>query len=712
MIYITTIFYCLLTLSAQAQVLDKDIATIKKRFLYDLIGDGLSEEEKNNIFEKALAHSQEIKPNGSWGNIDYKSKRVASWPSSAHLYNLKRMAQGYHFIDNQNRKMLIKNKLLLGLRHWLEKDYQSANWYNQRLRIPLVLGIVSLLAYDSLTKKENLKILNLLKKRSALGQKASVETGANLLMFARNNILCGILDNSPKRIKNAINSAMREVKVTNGEGLQSDNSFHQHGPCLHITAYGNDFSYNVSKMIWLASGTQFEVPKNKSKLQSDFILKGQRWFFRGSNADYMCEGRSIIRTKKGYSANLKLIKASQFMAMVDPSQKILFTDFALSLKGDTNKGATFTGNKMFWDSAMMVHRRKGFYISVKMLAHDMFTADRTNFESNKAHHLSDGAMCIMRSGKEYRNIFPLWKWRFIPGTTVEAGTPKLIWNTIRTLGAKHFVGGVTNTKNGVATMNFARGTQDGDKTGWHGQRRINKNKISISAKKSWFFFDDEIICLGAGITGKSGKPVTTTINQSYLKGTPKTSKENDTIKWIHHDGIGYYLHDKQKVSIKTDKQSGSWFDISISGKKDKISGEIFRLWIDHGKSPVNKSYAYSILPSITSKEMNSYKSTIKILQNSKAIQAVESFDKKLIGIVFHKPGNIVLSSKLNISSNEACIVLLEMVDNKNMKIFLSRPNKLKKGNSILLKINKQEVTFDLTKKIGRSISKPITLLTK
>ncbi|PCJ58128.1 MAG: hypothetical protein COA79_13995 [Planctomycetota bacterium] len=705
----TTIFYFVLTLGGRSQELHEDIKVIKKKYLYDLIGDGLSEQEKNNILEKALKHSQEIKPDGSWGDIDYKSKRIASWPATGHLFNLKRMAQGYHL--TQTHKTLIRNKFLLGLRHWLSKDYQSKNWYNQRLRIPHILGLVSLLMHDSLTKEENLKIYNLIKKRSALGQRARVETGANLLMFTRNNILCGILGNSPKLIKRAVVSAMSVVKTTKEEGLQSDNTFHQHGPCLHITSYGSGFSYNVSKIIWLTNGTQFEVPKNKSKLLSDFILKGQRWFFRGINPDYMCEGRSIIRTKIGFSKNMNLIKASKFMAMADPSKKELFTDFAMSLEGDSKKEGKFQGNKMFWDSAMMVHRRKDFYISVKMLAYDMLSADMTNFESNKAHYLSDGAMCIMKSGDEYRNIFPLWQWRFIPGATVETGTPKLIWKTVRTFGVRHFVGGVTNSKNGVASMNFSRGSQDGKKSGY-GYQRINKNKISISAKKSWFFFDDEIICLGSAIIGRSGKPVTTTINQCYLKGTPKSSKKTDKTQWVHHDGIGYFFHGKQKISMKAEKRSGSWFNISISGKKDKITGELFRLWIDHGNSPENESYAYSLLPNIKSDKMASYKSNIKILQNTKAVQAVESFDKKLIGIVFHKPGKISLTNKINLTSSEACILLLEMIDNKIMKIFLSRPHKLKEGKTILLKINDQTVTFDLSKKIDRSISKTIEYILK
>ena len=38
----------------------------------------------------------------------------------------------------------------------------------------------------------------------------------------------------------------------------------------------------------------------------------------------------------------------------------------------------------------------------------------------------------------------------------------------------------------------------------------------LKAKKSWFFFDDEYVCLGASVQSSSPYPVATTINQTLL----------------------------------------------------------------------------------------------------------------------------------------------------------------------------------------------------
>ena len=42
-------------------------------------------------------------------------------------------------------------------------------------------------------------------------------------------------------------------------------------------------------------------------------------------------------------------------------------------------------------------------------------------------------------------------------------------------------------------------------------------EVNTGAKKSWYFFDNEVVCLGAGIQSTSTYPVHTTVNQCFLK---------------------------------------------------------------------------------------------------------------------------------------------------------------------------------------------------
>lgn len=45
----------------------------------------------------------------------------------------------------------------------------------------------------------------------------------------------------------------------------------------------------------------------------------------------------------------------------------------------------------------------------------------------------------------------------------------------------------------------------------------------VKAKKSWFFFDNEIMCLGTDIKSNEPESITTAINQCWLKGNVESS---------------------------------------------------------------------------------------------------------------------------------------------------------------------------------------------
>jgi len=62
---------------------------------------------------------------------------------------------------------------------------------------------------------------------------------------------------------------------------------------------------------------------------------------------------------------------------------------------------------------------------------------------------------------------------------------------------------------------FAGGVSDS----LYGASAYELNFDSVTAKKAWFFFDKEVVCLGAGIRSKAKETVTTTVNQCWLNGS-------------------------------------------------------------------------------------------------------------------------------------------------------------------------------------------------
>ena len=95
--------------------------------------------------------------------------------------------------------------------------------------------------------------------------------------------------------------------------------------------------------------------------------------------------------------------------------------------------------------------------------------------------------------------------------------------------------------------------------GIYGAAVLDMNERTTRAKKSWFFFDDEIVCLGTGITDNSGLDVRTTINQaklvkpSYCSEVGSTSDPSQTssniIVTIKNKGLLY----KKDISLPSDK---------------------------------------------------------------------------------------------------------------------------------------------------------------
>jgi len=139
----------------------------------------------------------------------------------------------------------------------------------------------------------------------------------------------------------------------------------------------------------------------------------------------------------------------------------------------------------------------------------------------------------------------------------------LLLGSPRRMGKTFFVGGVSNGEYGLAAFELQR---DG-----------------LSARKSRFFFDDEYVCLGAGIAGDSDAPVVTTLNQCNLAGDVLVAKGDrvrkldsdthllDNPDWLWHDEVGYVLLAPGAVRLRNAPQRGSWWEINHEYSRDAVA---------------------------------------------------------------------------------------------------------------------------------------------
>ena len=309
------------------------------------------------------------------------------------------------------------------------------------------------------------------------------------------------------------------------------------------------------------------------------------------------------------------------------------------------------GNNHFWKSDMTVHRRNNFYASVKMSSNRVGGAESCNEENIQGYHLGDGATYFYQSNNEYADIFPFWDWKMIPGTTAfhdAAPLPVLPCSGYNI--ASDFVGGVSDGQNGIATLSY--------------------NRDSLYAQKAWFFFDDAIICLGAGIHSNEEKEIRTTVNQSFLNNSVRVKHAGvlsttepgshvfDNVNWVLHDNWGYFFPDKTTIALTNTKQPGSWHNVLKRMPDSVMQAPIFTLWVKHTTRPTSDHYAYYVFPAATEQNIEKRAGSWKIIGNTPNLQSVENKDNKKAGFVFAAPGEASSSVFGKISVDSPCVLMI------------------------------------------------------
>jgi chondroitin AC lyase len=328
-----------------------------------------------------------------------------------------------------------------------------------------------------------------------------------------------------------------------------------------------------------------------------------------------------------------------------------------------------------------------------------------NEEGLKMHHVGDGSSFVSVTGDEYFDIFPVWDWQKIPGTTVVQKPVLPHWKHIARRGLTDFVGGVSDGKYGAVAMDF-KSAHD-----------------PLQARKAWFFFDDEYVCLGSSITAQADYPVVTTLNQCLLDSNVvvRSKKAEVTlhkgvhslaqVSWIFHDSVGYVFTAPQKVNIGNTTSTGKWSDINhqASASADPVSKEVFSAWLDHGVRPQSATYEYIVLPASTPGQVDRYAkdSPVEILANSSALQAVHHRALSRTAIVFYEPGTIRTADNVSISANSACVVMARTNGKGIEELVVSDPTqklaKLQLRVSAMIEVSGANWTSSWDKKEKQSV---------
>lgn len=612
---------------------------------------------------------------GSFPGIDYKTV-FPNFPAGIHLKKLQAMAIAYRQPGNKyTGSSALLEKIQLGLDYWLRMQPTSKNWWFNDIGAPQDYMVIVILLKDKIAKNKLLHYSSYLQDKT--GNKA--HRGKNRTWVSDVTIHKGCIEENINLINIGFESIASTIKIVakqGDEGIKIDGSFHQHRPQIYSGGYGMSIMDDLAAYIKLSEGTSFArlFTPEKKKIIADVLLQGHRLLGYKQTFDFGTVGRNITR-KNGVN-NLS-VSTLELMKINDPQNASAYQAWIEHIQG---KPFPEPGNKYFWKSNIMTQHGPNYYMSAKIVSDRSVGTECINNENFKGYNLPLGATNIVVIGKEYKNIYPLWDWTRIPGTTAVQNQDSTFLPGYL-FGTNEFGGGVSNGKNGVIAY--------------------ENDYKNLKAKKAYFFLDDVMICLGTGIEALAPDKVVTSVNQCFLEGAV-TVNEHNKIKtytshveiknpvWVYHDRVGYLFPQGGDITLSVQKQSGAWKDINIDGDEKTEQGDIFNIWFNHGRKPTNKDYYYVVVPDKSLTDFQSFvkENTFRVIKNTTQVQAIENTRKGEYAIIFYEPGSVEIHSGFTLKTDKKCIIYMEKAGN-SYEIAVSDP--LYKQESVNLTLNGKNI---------------------
>jgi chondroitin AC lyase len=659
---------------------DGELEIIKNRILQELMKAPPSLEEVHAIMDR-------MQEDGSFHDINYEDlSRTAGFPHRRHTGDLVVLAKAYQDKESSYYKNPdLLDKISRSLGYWVANDFVGDNWHNNQISTPTNLVNLMLLLGDELPKAlvEGAQPMIGRAHMEASGARPSGDRIVIAGILAKN-----LLFNEDKeQFDEIIKIIAGEVKFSTGErGMQHDYSFHhRHDRVNNTTSYGyGKYANAFGEWSYYVAGTSYAFDKKSINQLVDYYLEGiYKQLVYGIYEDISVKNRSIANQTtfqpKGTDEIHKLLASTEYRR--EELKEIL----ALR-EGRANPSKSFA--KFFWQTEHFVVQRPNFYTTVRMYSsRNRNMEEPYNGPGITTHHRADGTNYLFLKGNEYHDIWPVYDWQKISGTTI-LQKPQLHGpDEIQVDGLTDFVGAVTDGLYGAVAFDFISGHD------------------SIQAKKSWYFFDDIYVCLGTDIKAEKALPVASTINQVLMNGDVQIVKKNRNpsklkkgdhslkgVNYVYHDRIGYAFPESTAIRLSNQEEQGRWSDLTLQKNisRELIKKDVFTLWYDHGKQPENGSYAYMVLPDIDANLMFGGKASdqdIAILANNGNMQAVGHLELGLYQVIFYEVGELTLENGIKVASKHPGMAQLKVKDGKVTEIHVSDPSR--KQSSLTLTLSGQ-----------------------
>ena len=657
-----------------------DFRLIKDRVVAEIMKSSIDDHHVKTIISK-------MNPDGSFDDINYVDlSRTAGFPQQKHTSNLVYLAKAYQGKSSGFYKCeKLKEIITVGYKYWVDNDFFGDNWHNNQISTPTNLVSLMLLIGDELPEDLVEKGQPIIGRAhmNASGARPSGDRIVIAGILAKNLLFRGDREQFDKIIK----LIEGEVKFTTGSrGMQHDFSFHhRHDRVNNTTSYGyGKYANAFGEWSYYVAETEYAFSVEKINHLIDYYLDG---IFKQQvyavYPDVSVKNRSI--THKTRFEPHSTVEIERLLQSTDYRKEELEEIIRLR-NGETKPSQSFA--KFFWQTEHFVFQRPDFYTTVRMFStRNRNMEEPYNGPGKPTHHRADGTNYLMLRGDEYHNIWPVYDWQKISGTTILQKPELHPPSEIQKDGLTDFVGAVTDGLYGAVVFDF-KSPHD-----------------AVEAKKSWFFFDEEYVCLGTGIYSdrlgfrpRSGNPpggipsVATTVNQALLRSEvtvsqngrveklPEGHRALENVEWVHQDNVGYIFPEPAAINLSNQTEEGRWSDITDEKNvsDEVVSEDVFTLWYDHGKRPDNASYQYIVVPNVTEAELNETSNSnrnIEILTNTPETQGVRHSKLEICQIAFYRAGEVEISNDIKVRMDSQGMAMIKMRGNKIENLSVSDPSR-------------------------------------
>lgn len=328
-----------------------------------------------------------------------------------------------------------------------------------------------------------------------------------------------------------------------------------------------------------------------------------------------------------------------------------------------------------------VHRRDGWNATVRGNSRYLWAAEHYIGANYYGRYMAHGSLQIMTgTNKQSGYVQQGWDWNKFAGTTViELPVDSLEANILNVdqhsgyeemlFSDEAFAGGLeTEGGNGV----FAFKLHEHD-----------KYQGSLRANKSYYFWNDQIICLGSGIENTNANYPTHTVlyqnavekndaavvvnNTAFAKATYNEEITADATWMLDNKGNGYYIpkgNIKAMLELQHSKEQS---------KRTDTKGTFASATLLHGTAPQGASYEYVVVPQTSNEEMLKLTKTpnYTVLSQTKAQHIVQLGDKTIAYAFFDKAVNN--STGIITNSNMPCIAQTTQ-DGASLRLNICNPD--------------------------------------